>query len=159
MSLGDFFRRRLLECGFGQDELANRAGVNRNTVYRALNGSPGKLENIVAMLNALGIQPGSEAFLQAIVLWLEEKSGIRFSSEGLLEAQRLRQSRYASQVQCALNDLVQAVEENQPDAALLELLTRCIRDPRLQEVLRATDRYVASQTSNPLRVAEDPKRQ
>ncbi|MGJ3243144.1 MAG: hypothetical protein ACFE0O_09345 [Opitutales bacterium] len=157
MSLGDFFRRHLLDCGIGQDELANRAGLNRNTVYRALNGSPGKLENIVAMLKALGIQPDTPPFLEAVVLWLEEKSGIRFSSEGLLKAQRLRESRYASQAQGALDDLVRAIEANQPDAALLELLTRCIRDPRLQEVLRATDRYVASQASEQLRVAEDAK--
>lgn len=52
--LGARLRRRRVELGWNQTELAERAGVGRRTVSAVENGSGGSMGTFIAMLRALG---------------------------------------------------------------------------------------------------------
>lgn len=159
MDYTQLFRKFREEKGLTLEQLADLAGVHRNTVVNIEAGRPVKFKTIAALMDQLGYSAGSAELKSMALLWLESVSGIPFSrAEPQATAKKLISS-YRSSAKQAARQLEQAVLDANLDAEQIGLLIYAARHGELISILQSVRDLTTSLASTSrdagLKAAED----
>lgn len=161
MDYTQFFRKLREGKGLTLEQLAELAGMHRNTVVNIEAGRPVKFKTIAALMQEMGYGAASPELKSMALLWLESVSGIPFSrTEPQSTAKKLISS-YRSSARQAVLRLEKEVLAANLDAQQIGHLIFAAQNPELLSALenvRDLTLRFASRSSSPtaFQAAEDP---
>lgn len=140
MDYTQLFRSLREARDLGLEELAEKAGVHRNTVVNIESGRPVKFKTVAALMQTMGYAAGSAEMRSMALLWLEAVSGIPFSRPDAEASARKAISGFRSPARQAARELENAVVRANLTPEQIQLLIFAVREP---EVLAAIERIQA----------------
>jgi Predicted transcriptional regulators len=159
MDYTQLFRKLREEKDLTLEQLAELAGMHRNTVVNIEAGRPVKFKTIAALMGQMGYGANSPELKSMALLWLESVSGIPFSRSETQAAARKLISSYRSSVRQAVQRLEKEVTAANLDAAQIGHLIFAARNPELISIIEnlrtLTTRLTAPQPARELLAAED----
>ena len=159
MDYTQLFRKLREEKDLTLEQLAELAGMHRNTVVNIEAGRPVKFKTIAALMEKMGHGASSAELKSMALLWLESVSGIPFSrSEPQSSAKKLISS-YRSATRQAVQRLEKEVTAANLDANQIGQLIFAARHPEvisiIENVRDLTTRLTAPARPAELQAAED----
>ncbi len=161
MDYTQLFRSLREARGLSLEQLAQRAGVHRNTIVNIESGRPVKFKTIASLMRQLGFADSSAETKSMALLWLESVSGIPFSRATTEETARKAISTRRSPLRQAIAQLDEAVAHANLTPEQIQLLIFAARHPDIIAIVAQIRDLVASARSTRadptlLRAAEDP---
>jgi len=159
MTFGQKMRELRETAGLTQDQLAEKADLNRNTIVSTETKAPGKFETVATILLALGFHSGSQEYFEVATLWFEVKTGINLGDQNLKTEFKKILERVGEKERSAITQLLNSLIARKTTEEEIYLLEWAVNHGRVLDMLKSTKEFLNDISFNyPLEVKENPKK-